>query len=351
MNPTFLNLDSPMSLPYYEKGILAATMGCRTRIMDNVNGPVTPKGRGNIAPVSMNLVQLGIEANKLYSSNVESTLKHFDVLLDDLLQLSERQLLHRYDTLKKLKGKDLPFIVGEGLIMGAEEVGPDDSIEPILKNGTWGIGFIGLAEALKVMTGKHHGEDPEVWKIGYGIIEKIRKYCDDATERLKLNFTCYATPAEGLSDRFTLIDRAIYGEIPGITDKDFYTNSFHIPVDFNISVVDKIKLEAPFHKLCNAGHISYIELDGPPVDDPDLVERIVRYSFTQTEAGYIGINFGIQYCKDCGTMHVKGSRCPKCESTRLQGVHRVTGYLSLDERFGLGKTAERNARVRHETKM
>ena len=351
MNPMFVNCDSSFDKPFYDNGIMPTRMGCRTRIGEDVNGEDTPCARGNIAPISMNLPQIAIEAvikaGEEGLIEVEDIIRNFNEELDKTLEMSERQLLHRYDTLKQLKGKDLPFVIGENLMVGAEEVGPNDSIEPILKHGTWSIGFIGLAETLTCMIGNHHGETKEAWDLGYAIVSRIRKFCDSIKEKHSLNFTCYATPAEGLSGRFTAIDIERYGEIGGVTDKDFYTNSFHIPVDQSISFKKKLDLEAPFHELCNAGHISYIELDTAPVDDPDVVERIITYAFSNTNAGYIGINFGIKYCKDCGQNHIKGNLCPNDGSSNLQGIHRVTGYLSLDERFGKGKDAEVKLRRAH----
>lgn len=349
MNPMFVNCDSTFDKPFYDKGIMPTRMGCRTRIGTDINGEDTPCARGNIAPVSLNLPKISMEAVLQAGEKGELTpdglIRAFYIELNRVLDICEGQLLHRYDTLKQLKGKDLPFVVGENLMVGSEEIGPDDSIEPILKHGTWSIGFIGLAEALTCLTGKHHGESQESWDLGYGIINTIRIFCDKISVKHQLNFTCYATPAEGLSDRFTKIDIEKYGIIEGITDHEFYTNSFHIPVNQAISFKKKLDLEAPFHALCNAGHISYVELDAPPIDDPGLVERIVNYAFSkETNAGYIGINFGIRYCKDCGKNHIKGHICPECGGTNLQGIARVTGYLSLDERFGDGKRAEVKAR-------
>lgn len=357
MNPTFLNCDSTFSKPLMDKGVLPATMGCRTAISTDINGEDTPKARGNGAPVTINLPRLAIKTmesiNMLPSSHfgirgkrkyiVDTFYKYFD----EMIELSKDSLLHRIETLAKLKGKDLPFLNEHNLMVGLEEVSPDDSIMPMLKHCTWGIGFIGLAEALSCMFGKHHGENGEVWQIGYGIIKHLRKKCDKYKEEYKLNFSCYATPAEGLSGRFVEIDKKKYGELAGVTDKSYYTNSFHIPVGYNISFTDKINLEAPFHELCNGGHISYVELDRAPVDAPKVVERIVKYSFDNTNMGYMGINFGIRYCRDCGTNHVLGTHCPVCNSTNIQGIDRVTGYLSLDERFTPGKKAEKIDRVSH----
>ena len=229
---------------------------------------------------------------------------------------------------------------------GSENLGPDDSIEPILKQGTWGIGFIGLAETLTALIGKHHGEDENARELGLKIIGHIRQYCDRLTEEYKLNWSCYATPAEGLSGKFIKQDQSIFGIIKGVTDKEYYTNSFHIPVGYPISIKDKIDIEAPYHKLCNGGHISYIEVDDAPTEE--AIMDIVNYAYKHTNISYIGINFHIRYCRCCGSyLHENQNSCPKCGSNDIQGISRVTGYLSLDERFGPGKYYEREDRISH----
>lgn len=338
MNPTFMNLDADFNKAYYDKGIVPATMGCRTYVISNINGEAGTKGRGNIAPVTINLPRIGIlskgDTNKFFS------------LLDQRLELCHEAMMHRYSILKKLKVKDLPFVAGQGLMKGSEGLVPEDSIEPILKQGSWAIGFIGLAETLLALTGRHHGEDNEERDLGLKIISHIREYTDRKTKEDKLNWSTYATPAEGLSGRFVLQDRKIFGNIKGVTDKDYYTNSYHIPVGYPISIKDKLEIEAPYHKLCNAGHISYIELDDRP--DGDVIKDIINFAYKNTNISYLGINFHIRYCRDCGTyLDSSSSKCPKCGSYNIQGISRVTGYLSLDERFGSGKTAERKDRISH----
>ncbi|WP_368489491.1 anaerobic ribonucleoside triphosphate reductase [Clostridium sp. BJN0013] len=335
MNPTFMNLDADFNKMYYDKGVIPATMGCRTYVCSNVNGEPGTKGRGNIAPVTINLPRLGIMAKK----NVD----RFFELLDNKLNLAKESLMHRYDILKRLKVKDLPFVVGQGLMKGSEDLKLDDSIEPVLKQGTWAIGFIGLAETLIALTGKHHGEDENSRELGVKIISYIRKYTDKFIEQTHLNWSCYATPAEGLSGKFILQDKKIFGEIPGVTDKDYYTNSYHIPVGFPISIKDKIDIEAPYHKICNGGHISYIEIDDYPSEE--IIRDIINYAYDNTNISYMGINFHIRYCRECGTYLHGENRCPHCGSSNIQGISRVTGYLSLDERFGEGKTAERKDRI------
>ena len=281
---------------------------------------------------------IGIEANK--------DINKFFEILQNRLTLAKEALLHRYSILKNLKVKDLPFVAGQGLMRGSEDLMPDDSIEPILKQGTWAIGFIGLAETLYALIGSHNGETDEARNLGLKIIKFIREYTDKLVEETQLNWSCYATPAEGLSGKFIKKDKKIYGIIKGVTDKEYYTNSFHIPVNYNISIKDKIDIEAPYHKLCNAGHISYIELDDSP--SPEVIMEIINYAYKRTNISYIGINFHIRYCKECGTSIENNlNSCPKCNSKNIQGISRVTGYLSLDERFGPGKYEERLDRRSH----
>ena len=339
MNPTFMNIDADFNKEYYDKGYMPATMGCRTYLMKNVNGKPGVEGRGNIAPVTINLPRLGIKAK----GNID---KFFDLFEERIIDAKD-SLLHRYDVLKELKVKDLPFVAGQKLIRGSEDLKSNDSIEPILKQGTWGIGFIGLAETLVALTGKHHGEDENSRELGVRIITYLRKRCDEFTDEYKLNFSCYATPAEGLSGKFIKQDQKLFGKIDGVTDKDYYTNSFHVPVGYPISITKKIDIEAPYHKLCNGGHISYIEVDDSP--SPETVQSIIDYAYEKTNISYVGINFHMRYCKDCGeTLHSSDRACPKCGGTNIQGISRVTGYLSLDERFGAGKSAERHDRISHQ---
>ena len=341
MNPTFMNIDADFNKEYYDAGYMPATMGCRTYLMKNINGEPGCKGRGNIAPVTINLPRMGLQAK----GNIEE----FFNILDKRLKLAKESLLHRYSVLKKLRVKDLPFVAGQGLLKGSEGLSQEDSIEPILKQGTWGIGFIGLAETLAALTGYHHGENLEARELGIKIVSHIRSFIDRTTEETKLNWSCYATPAEGLSGKFIKQDKKVFGVIKGVTDKDYYTNSFHIPVTYPISIKDKIDIEAPYHKLCNAGHISYIEVDDSP--SGEVIMDILNYAYKNTNISYLGINFHIRYCKSCGEYLNSGERkCHKCGSEDIQGVSRVTGYLSLDERFGPGKYEERADRISHSGK-
>ena len=340
MNPTFCSLDADINLPFYEKGVLIDIMGCRTRVADNINGEETPIGRGNIAPVTLNLVRLAIKAGK-------GNINKFFALLDYMLVESEKNLLYRYNVLKRLKVSDLPFNVGQQLMVGSEGLQPSDSIEPVLKQGSWAIGFLGLAECLTMLTGKHHGESKESLELGLRIVNRIREYCDGAKKRNQLNFSCYATPSEGLSGRFPIIDRAKYGIIEGVTDKDYYTNSCHVPVGFNISMKEKMEIEARFQPLCNGGHIAYIELDTYPTGKQ--IENIVSKTFKNNKGlDYMAINFHIKYCKNCGAYLEEHEDICECGCDDIQGISRITGYLALDERFGKGKKAERHDRVSHE---
>ncbi len=341
MNPTFMNIDADFNKEYYDKGHMPATMGCRTYLMKNVNGEPGCKGRGNIAPTTINLPRIGI----LAKGDVD---KFFEIF-DTRMELAKESLLHRYNVLKHLKVKDLPFVAGQNLMKGAEGLAPDDSIEPILKQGTWGIGFIGLAETLIALTGKHHGESEEARELGVKIITHLRETVDRYCEEYKLNWSAYATPAEGLSGKFIKQDQKVFGKIKGVTDKDYYTNSYHVPVYHPISIKSKIDIEAPYHKLCNGGHISYLEVDDCPTGE--AIMDILDYAYKNTNISYLGINFHIRYCKSCGTyLHSNEGACTKCGSTDIQGVSRVTGYLSLDERFGPGKYDEREDRITHTEK-
>ena len=341
MNPTFRLLDSSLDLPYYERGIIPATMGCRTNVMANRNGEDGPESRGNIAPCSMNIVRIGIESKGDWSKYFKSLYK--------LMTLTKEELLYRYDVLKKLKIKDLPFVAGEELIKGSEGLDPEDSIELILKQGTWGIGFIGLAESLIAMMGVHHGESEEAYAKATEIMQFMYDKVEEFGNETGLNFSLYATPAEGLSGRFTAIDLKKYGEIKNVTDRGFYTNSFHIPVYYNISSTRKADLEAPFHKLCTGGMISYFEIDGGDRETREkYIHRHIKYCIENTDIVYIAYNFRIRYCKSCGTeVTIETIKCPKDDGDKFQGVSRVTGYMSLDERFGDGKVRERESRITH----
>lgn len=354
--PNFSFLDAPFNLQYYVEGrpeTEVGYMGCRTRVMGNIHGEETTFSRGNLSFTSINLPRLGIEAG----SNTEAFFK----ALDDKMELSIRQLLHRYKIQCSRKVKNFPFLMGQGVWRDSEKLSPDDTLENVLKHGSLTVGFIGLAECLIALTGKHHGESEESQKLGLEIIKFMRAKMDSATHKYNLNFALIATPAEGLSGRFVKIDRKKYGIIEGITDKDYYCNSFHVPVYHKISAFDKIKLEAPYHTLTNGGHISYIELDGNPSENLDAFEKIVR-CMKENNIGYGAINHPVDRDPCCGYTGIIGDECPHChrkefcspkgEKNNLpfDRIRRITGYLvgTLD-RFNDAKKAEEKDRVKHST--
>ena len=314
MNPTFSFMDSSFNAPYGDE---VSYMGCRTRVIANRHGPEVSAGRGNIAAVTLNLPRLAL--------GCRGQLELFFVQLDRFLRLAARQLLHRYEVLARLRVKDLPFLMGQKLYLGSENLAPDDTIKDVIKNGTLAVGFIGLAETLCMLIGKHHGEDEEAQQLGLKIVEQMRRRMDQFSTEYDLNFVLVATPAEGLAGRFVAIDRERYGILPGITDKDYYTNSFHLPVNFAITMADKITLEGQYHGLCNAGHISYVELEAPPGDNIEAVDRIVR-QMAAADVGYGGINYPVDECCICGFSGVIDSSCPQCGSERsgASGVSPVT---------------------------
>ena len=306
--PNWESLDAPYNLQYYKAGdpdTEVATMGCRTRVMGNVWDPSreTTSGRGNLSFTTINLPRLGIEA--------KGDLDKFFNDLDAMLDLCLRELLFRLDIQKKRRVRNYPFLMGEGVWMDSEKLGWDDPVGDILKHGTLSIGFIGLAECLTALVGKHHGEDAEARELGLRIITHMRHWMDRKSRELKLNVTCLATPAEGLSGRFVKIDREKYGEIKGVTDRDYYTNSFHVPVWYNISASKKVDIEAPYHALCNAGHITYIELDGDTARNLEAMETLVRYMHDKG-CGYYAISHPVDRDPVCGYVGVINGVCPRC---------------------------------------
>ena len=312
--PNFSFIDSPFNLQYYKKGDYnteVCYMGCRTRVMGNVIDPdkqITP-GRGNLSFTSINLPRLGIKHGIL--KNEKPDLDGFYEELYEKMELVKDQLLERFEIQCSKRVYNFPFLLGQGIWIDSERLKPTDKLRRILKHGTLSIGFIGLAECLKALVGKHHGEDEEAYKLGLEIITNMRKKCDEYSEKYHLNFTLLATPAEGLSGRFVNIDKAIYGKIKGVTDREYYTNSFHIPVYYNISVTNKIKKEAPFHALTNAGHITYIELDGDAASNVEAFEKVVRI-MKEAGIGYGAINHPVDRDPVCGYVGVIGDVCPRC---------------------------------------
>ena len=319
--PNFSFLDSPFNKQYYkgDYNTEVCYMGCRTRVMGNVVDPnkaVTP-GRGNLSFTSINLPRLGI--NHGIVKNEKTDLDGFFKELGELMDTVKDQLLERFEVQCNKRSYNFPFLLEQGVWIDSEKLKPTDRLRKVLKHGTLSIGFIGLAECLKALIGKHHGESEEAQKLGLKIIGFMRKKCDEYSEKYNLNFTCLATPAEGLSGRFVNIDRAIYGKIKGVTDRDYYTNSFHVPVYYNISIINKIKKEAPYHALTNAGHISYIELDGDTTKNLEAFEKIVRL-MKENNMGYAAINHPVDRDPVCGYVGIIGDVCPGCGRKAYEGV-------------------------------
>ncbi len=348
--PNFSFIDAPYNLQYYKEGdpdTEIAYMGCRTRVIGNVHDPSREivTGRGNLSFTSINLPRLAIKADH----NVGS---FFD-MLDEMMDLTIDQLMHRFKIQSQKKVRNFPFLMGQGVWMDSEKLGPDDYVGEVLKHGTLSVGFIGLAETLKALIGKHHGEDEEARELGLEIVTAMRNRLDEECKRTGLNFSLLATPAEGLSGRFVRMDAEKYGIIEGVTDRDYYTNSFHVPVYYPISAFEKIKIEAPYHALTNAGHISYIELDGDPLENLSAFEKIVR-CMKESGIGYGAINHPVDRDPMCGYTGIIGETCPKCgrhensDDVGFDRIRRITGYLvgTLD-RFNNAKRSEVNDRVKH----
>ena len=320
--PNFSFMDSSFNKPYFkgDYNTEVAYMGCRTRVMGNVvdeNKAVTP-GRGNLSFTSINLPRLGIK-HGIVSGFEKADLKGFFDELEETMDMVKDQLLERFEIQCNKRIYNFPFLLEQGVWIDSDKLKPTDRLRKVLKHGTLSIGFIGLAETLKALIGKHHGEDPEAQKLGLKIVKFMRDKCDEYAKEYNLNFTCLATPAEGLSGRFVNIDRAIYGKIKGVTDREYYTNSFHVPVYYNISIADKIKLEGPYHKYTNAGHISYIELDGDVSTNIDAFEKIVRL-MKENDFGYGAINHPVDRDPVCGYVGVIKDVCPGCGRRAYEGV-------------------------------
>lgn len=336
LNPTFSFMDSSFNSQY---GAEVSYMGCRTRVMANRRGPEVTDRRGNLSFTTINLPRVAVKA--------ERNLEAFYRGLADIVELTVRQLYHRYQVQARLKVKDMPFIMGQKLYLDSEGLKPDDPIEEAIKHGTLSVGFIGLAEALTALTGRHHGQDEESQALGQQIISYLREKIDEAAAAYNLNYTLLATPAEGLSGRFIKLDRKEFGLIPGVTIKEYYTNSFHIPVDFPIGSFAKISLEGPYHKYCNAGHISYVEMSAPPLHNPDAVEAVIKH-MRDSDMGYGGINYPVDFCTSCSLTGVfNEDLCPRCRSINIRRVRRITGYLSTTDRFNDSKLSELRDRIPH----
>ena len=306
--PNYTFLDAPFNLQYYVPGrpeTEVATMGCRTRVMGNVYDPdrQVAYSRGNLSFTSINLPRIAIEA--------KGDEKLFYTKLEEMLELVSQQLLDRFEIQANKHIYNYPFLMGQGIWMDSDKLTIHDDLREVLKHGTLSLGFIGLAEALTALYGAHHGQSEEMQAKGLEIVGFMRKFCDDKSQDMQMNFTLLATPAEGLAGRFIRMDQKRYGKIEGVTDREYYTNSFHIPVWYEVSVFDKIRLEAPYHALCNAGHISYVELDGDTVRNVEAFETVVRYMHDQG-IGYGSINHPVDRDPICGYVGVIGDVCPRC---------------------------------------
>jgi ribonucleoside-triphosphate reductase len=306
--PNFAFLDAPFNAEYYKKDrpeTEVAYMGCRTRVLANnydKESAVT-YGRGNLSFTSINLPRIGIKTARGETAFWEE--------LDRLMDLAIRQLLERFEIQARRKAKNFPFLMGQGIWHGSDKLDGEDEVREVIKHGTLTVGFIGLAECLTALTGYHHGQDNKSWELGYEIVSYMRNAMDKASRNTGLNFSLLATPAEGLSGRFVAIDRKIYGKLNGITDRDYYTNSFHIPVHFRINAFRKIELEAPFHALTNGGHITYVEMDGDPTKNIDAFIQIIQ-AMKREGVGYGSINHDLDRCPVCGYQGIIDDECPCC---------------------------------------
>ena len=348
--PNFSFIDAPYNLQYYKPGhpeTEVAYMGCRTRVMANSYDPTREivNGRGNLSFTSVNLPRIAILSNHNIDFFFEQLDRKIDLVID--------QLLDRFELQAQKKARNYPFLMQQGIWLDSDNLKPDDEVREVLKHGTLTMGFIGLAETLKALTGYHHGESKEAQNLGLEIVGYMRQRMDQATKKHGMNFSLIATPAEGLSGRFVRMDAEKFGKIPGVTDREYYTNSFHIPVYYDISAWDKIKLEAPYHALTNGGHISYVELDGDPTENLDAFEQVVR-CMKESGIGYGSINHPVDRDPVCGYTGIIGDTCPLCGRSEHYGhenferIRRITGYLvGTVDRFNNAKKAEVRDRVKH----
>ena len=352
--PNFVNLDATYNQHdkwnendpkryLYE----VATMGCRTRVFENRFGEKTSIARGNLSFSTINIVRLAIECMNI--ENKTNRIDRFFAKLDEILEITAKQLCDRYEFQKTALRKQFPLLMSS-LWMGCEKLGPEDTVGRVINQGTLGIGFIGLAECLIALTGKHHGESEEAQALGLRIVTYMRDRADEFSERYQHNFSVLATPAEGLSGKFTRIDRKNYGEIKGITDKIYYTNSNHVPVYYKCSPKHKAEVEAPYHDLTRGGHIFYIEIDGDATHNPQAIMDIVDL-MDKNNIGYCSVNHNRNRCMDCGYEDAQENltQCPKCGGKNIDKLQRITGYLvGTTERWNQAKLAELNDRIVHE---
>ena len=351
--PNFLNLDATFN--YHEQWRAddperyryeVATMGCRTRVFENRFGPKTSIGRGNLSFTTINIVALAIES--MSEPVLEKRIEVFFLRLNEMCELVAKQLHQRFEFQKTALAKQFPLVMS-CLWIGAEKLGPNDQVGSVINQGTLGIGFIGLAECLKALTGKHHGESDEAQKLGLRIISFMKKKTAEFSDRYQHNYSVLATPAEGLSGRFTKIDKKRYGIIPGVTDRDYYTNSNHVPVYYKCSIRHKAEVEAPYHDLTGGGHIFYVEIDGDATHNPDTIAHVVDL-MDQLNMGYGSVNHNRNRCMDCGHEDAVENEqvCPECGGHHIDRLQRITGYLvGTTDRWNAGKLAELKDRVTH----
>ena len=329
--PNFSFIDSSFNKAMYDPKDFKTEvgyMGCRTRVLANVCGPSVTPGRGNLSFTSINLPRIGLKHGIALGERDKADMKGFYKELDEVMDLVKGQLLQRFECQCSKSIRNFKFLLGSHVWLNSENLTPTSKIRTVLKHGTLSIGFIGLAETLRALIGEHHGESDKAQKLGLEIIKHMRAKCDEFTKEYNLNFTCLATPAEGLSGRFVGIDRSIYGKIKGITDREYYTNSFHVPVYYKTSVKHKMEIEGPYHALTNAGHISYVELDGDTVNNVDAFEQVVRIMH-DSDIGYGAINHPVDRDPVCGYVGVIKDVCPKCGRRECEGVPMTK--LSGDE--------------------
>ena len=351
--PNFLNLDASYNQDsewraddpkrYMHE---VATMGCRTRVFENRFGPKTSIGRGNLSFSTINIVKLALECRE--EQDQQKRIDMFFAKLDHMLEVTAKQLDDRFQFQKTAFAKQFPLLM-KSLWIGADKLGPSDTIESVINQGTLGIGFIGLAECLVALTGKHHGESEESQALGLKIVGYMRQRINDFCELYHHNYSVLATPAEGLSGKFTKKDRKQFGVIPGVTDRDYYTNSNHVPVYFKCSARHKAEVEAPYHEMTRGGHIFYVEIDGDATHNPQVIMSVVDM-MDQLDMGYGSVNHNRNRCMDCGYENADDhlEKCPKCGSTNIDKLQRITGYLvGTTDRWNSGKLAELNDRVTH----
>lgn len=352
--PNFVNLDATFN--HHEKWDIkdperykyeVATMGCRTRVFENRYGEKTSVGRGNLSFTTINIVRLAIECMNIRQE--DERIAAFFKKLDNVMDIAARQLCDRYNFQKTALAKQFPLLMSK-LWNHSENLAPNDTIESVINQGTLGIGFIGLAECLVALTGKHHGESDKSQALGLRIVSHMRSRANEYSEKYDHNFSILATPAEGLSGKFTVKDRKSFGEIPGVTDKIYYTNSNHVPVYYHCSPRHKAKIEAPYHELTRGGHIFYVEIDGDATHNPEAISDIVDL-MDQYNIGYCSVNHNRNRCMNCGYEDASKelTRCPKCGSTAIDRLQRITGYLvGTTDRWNNAKLAELNDRVVHD---